>query len=127
MFQPDRIATNMQTLLSGNSHKPIELSMASIVPKKVSVGAKASCTSDSLNASYDRVFALTHTARLFLLPTRICLEYAIYNGKNQSLWLYMIIYDLNLGLTIAVVDWQQQDCFEGSIEELSAYKGAGAS
>ena len=101
--------------------------MASIVSNNASVVARAPSTSDSLNASYDRVFALTHTARLFLLPTRIYREYAIYNDKNQSLWLYMIIYDLNLGLTIAVVDWQQQGCFEGSIEELNAYKGTGAS
>ena len=95
MFQPYLIATNMQTLLStrqirqqvfdlsGNSHKPIELSMACIIPNNAAVGARAPCTSHRLNTSYGWVF----TGTLLFLQARICLDYAIYNGNNQSLWL----------------------------------------
>ncbi len=54
------------------------------------------------------------TATLLLLQTRIYLDYSIYNGSGQSPWLYMIIYDPNLGLTIAIVDWERQGCFKGS-------------
>ena len=90
--------------------------MAPMLPNNASVVVKAPCTSHRVSARYDQVFALTGTATQLFLQTNIGLDYAIYNGNNQSLWLYIVIYDPTLGLTIAVVDWQQQGCFEGSTE-----------
>ena len=101
--------------------------MAPIIPNKTSFIVKAPCTSHRLNASYDQVIALTHTATLLFLQTRICLDYSIYNGSNQSLWLYLIIYDPNLGLTVAIVNWEQQGCFGGCTERAGMLtKGARA-
>ena len=85
--------------------------MAPIRSTDASVVVKAPCTSHRFDASYNQAFALTHTATPLFLQTRICRDYSIYNGSNQSLWLCLIIYDPNLGLKIAIVDWEQQGCF----------------
>lgn len=104
-----------------------QLPQAPIIPNNAFVVVNAPCTSNRLNARFDQVFALTHTATLLFLQTRICLDYSIYNGSNQSLWLYLITYDPNLGLTIAIVDWEQQGCFGGCTERAGMLtKGAKA-
>ena len=63
-----------------------------------------------LNTSYDQVFAVIDTAALFYLQTKTYPDYSINNGSGQvsgslALWLSMNIYNLNLGLTDAIVDW----------------------
>ena len=70
------------------------------------IGVKAPCTSHRLNANYDQVFVVTDNTILFSLQTRIYLDRSIYNGSGQNPWLYMIIYNPDLGLTIAKVDWK---------------------
>lgn len=112
--------------LLDNSHEPIGLSMALHRIQQCFYWCQSTFTSHRLNANYDQVFVVTDNAILFSLQTRIYLDCSIYNGSGQSPWLYMIIYNPDLGLTIAIVDWKQQGCFQGATERAGVTtKGAG--